>query len=284
MVTEGTRKSWLQIIRWKLLIAVIAGAALWYLSGLAGFPPHYQNLFASYALLGFVVYTVLDAPPLSARTGWQAGLMIAVFYIIISVGYVVAGNFLPQFISQDEVEGIERKTSKFKQDPALTETLTAKANELSERADQIVAKLNTIRLSGGAASEELEFVKPQLVLPNSLEDLTAEEIIELGSLVYQDYECYNCHKIGGKGGKKRGPKLDNIANLATAAQLTDKIFNPEAWMADGYEERTKDKMPDKYPDIMSNMELEALVTYLMTLNDDSVDTPQPIFPDGYSVQ
>jgi mono/diheme cytochrome c family protein len=106
------------------------------------------------------------------------------------------------------------------------------------------------------------------------------DLVERGKLVYQDHECYNCHKVGGKGGKKRGPVLDNIGNLATAEQLKKKIFDPTAWKAEGYEKRTKDKMPDKYPDVMSEEELEALVTYLLTLKDSSVDTPKPVFPPG----
>ena len=119
---------------------------------------------------------------------------------------------------------------------------------------------------------------------DTLEGKTPEEIIEIGEYVYQDYECYNCHKVRGSGGKKRGPELGNIANLASAAQLKDKIFNPENWMAEGYEKRKKDKMPDKYPDVMSDLELEALIVYLMTMNAPQWETPEPIFPSGYSVK
>jgi cytochrome c1 len=39
-------------------------------------------------------------------------------------------------------------------------------------------------------------------------------------------------------------------------------------------------MPDKYPDVMSDEELEALVAYLMTLKNPAVKTPKPVFPSG----
>ena len=42
--------------------------------------------------------------------------------------------------------------------------------------------------------------------------------------------------------------------------------------------RKKDKMPDKYPDVMSDDELEWLSLYMMTLKDESVETPKPIYP------
>jgi mono/diheme cytochrome c family protein len=117
-----------------------------------------------------------------------------------------------------------------------------------------------------------------------IKDLTPEQLVERGKLVYQDHECYNCHKVGGKGGKKRGPQLDNIGNLVTQAQLKDKIFNPTVWKAEGFEKRTKDEMPDKFAEVMSEEELHALATYLLTLKNPSVDTPKPIFPPGYAVK
>jgi len=52
-------------------------------------------------------------------------------------------------------------------------------------------------------------------------------------------------------------------------------------VAEGFEkEHKKGIMPDNYKEIMEEEELEALVAYLMTLKDTSVNTPKPIFHNG----
>jgi len=272
-------KSWWQIIRWKLVVAVLAAALLWVGSGQLGFPRIFQWMFVGYALLGFVVFVILDAPPLKAFSGWKAGVAVIVFYLACSGLYVAGGTLLPQFEPQTEIEGIGRKTAKYRQDPAMTESLLAKTRELSAKADQILARLAELEASGQRI--DLESIEvASLPSERTAANLSGMDPVERGKLVYKDHECYNCHKIGGKGGKKRGPELDNIGNLVTADQLKKKIFDPKAWQAEGYENRKKDKMPDKYPDVMSDEELEALVTYLMTLKNPAVKTPKPIFPAG----
>jgi mono/diheme cytochrome c family protein len=112
------------------------------------------------------------------------------------------------------------------------------------------------------------------------------DLVARGKLVFQDHECYNCHQVGGKKSKKRGPVLENIGNLATEAQLKDKIFHPKVWYAKGFEKQAegKDKMPDKFEEVMSDEELHALVAYLLTLKNPASDTPEPVFPPGYSVK
>ncbi len=283
-----SRKSWFQIIRWKLAVAVIVGAGLWVGSGQVGFPAIFQWMFAAYAVLGFVVFVLLDAPSPKALSGWKAGIGILVFYLICSSAYVAASHLLPQFTSQTEVDGIARKTVKYRRSPEATESLAAKTKELSAKADELLAKLNQLQASGAhidlASGVESAGASMTSATGGSIAGLSGPELVERGKLVFQDQECYNCHKIGGKGGKKRGPLLDNIGNLATAAQMQDKIFHPDVWKADGFEERKKDKMPDKYPDVMSQDELTALVAYLVTLKNPSVETPKPIFPPSYSVK
>ena len=273
-------KTWWRIIRWKLAASIVAAVLLWIGSGQLGFPLIFQWMFVAYAFLGFLVFVVLDAPPLPELTGWKAGVGIVLFYLACSVVYVTAGMRLPQFSSETEVAGIERKTAKYRQDPAVTESLVKKTRDLSAKADEILAKLEKLEASGQKLDlEGIEIASlPSESIPSR--DLSGMGLVERGKLVYQDHECYNCHKVGGKGGKKRGPELDNIGNLATAEQLKKKIFDPKAWHAEGYEKRKKDKMPDKYPDVMSDEELEALVTYLLTLKNTAVKTPKPVFPSG----
>ncbi|MEK6683239.1 MAG: cytochrome c [Nitrospirota bacterium] len=273
-------KTWWQIIRLKLLVSTIMSASLWVGSGQLGFPLIFQAMFAGYVFFGFIVFVLLDAPPLKAFSGWKAGTAILGFYLVCSALYITAGTFLPQFSSETEMEGIDRKTVKYREDPAVTESLRHRSRELSEKADEILARLEQLKASGEKLDiESVEVAGFSPKLPPS-RDVSGLDIVERGKLVYKDHECYNCHKIGGKGGKKRGPELDNMGNLATAEQLKKKIFEPTAWYAEGYEKRKKDKMPDKFPDVMSEEELEALVAYLMTLKNPAVKTPKPVFPSG----
>jgi cytochrome c2 len=279
-----TRKSWAQIIRWKLVAAVIAGVALWFISGALGFPRIFQWMYVSYAVLGFLVFVLLDAPGGGPLTGWKAGLAIAIFYLICSAVLVTAGTLLPQFDPRVEKAGIDRKTEKYKLDVAQTASLMEKTKELSAQAQELIAKLNQLQAAGAhLGGIDTSMTAPVSGAPSSA-DLSGMDPVERGKLVFKDYECYNCHKIGGRGGKKRGPELDNIGNLATEAQLKDKIFHPNHWHAEGFEDRQKDKMPEKFADLMSDVELNTLVAYLLTLKDTQVKTPHPIFPPDYSIK
>ncbi len=109
-----------------------------------------------------------------------------------------------------------------------------------------------------------------------------DPLIQRGLAVYQEFECNNCHKIGAEGWKKRkGPVLDNIGGLVTAEQLKEKLWDPMAWFAEGYEkEYKKVVMPDNYPELMSEAERDALVVYLMTLRNPDRETPKPVYPSG----
>jgi len=279
-------KSWMQIIRWKLVVAVVAGVVLWFASGALGFPEIFQWMYVSYAALGFLVFVALDAPAAAPVTGWKAAFAIVVFYLICSAVLVAAGQFLPQFDPQVEIEGIGRKTAKYKLDATRTASLLEQTKELSAKADALVAKLNQLQAAGAHLdTSAVEASAPSRPKP-SHGSISTMDPVEAGKLVFQDYECYNCHQIGGKKSKKRGPILENIGNLASEAQLRDKIFHPKAWHAKGFEKQAegKDKMPAKFEDLMSEDELHALVVFLLTLKNPATDTPQPVFPEGYSVK
>ena len=63
----------------------------------------------------------------------------------------------------------------------------------------------------------------------------------------------------------------------TADQLREKILNPKSWKAEGFDKQyEKGKMPDKYKDLMFPKEIDALVAFLSSLKDASVETPKPI--------
>lgn len=268
------QKSWFQIIFWKLIIAVVVGIALFFGAGAVGFSLVYQFAFAAYAVLGFIVYVVLDAPPMKPLSGWQAVVGIVVFYLVVSGGYIVAGNFMPQFEPEKEIAGISRKTEKyFKEiEKQRSESLIGMTRELGEKADKILARLNEIETGSAVPLPELELDL------GGVDIASVEDPVERGRLVYIDHECGNCHQLGLRPAKKRGPKLGNIGNLMTKEQFKEKIYKPKTSTTEGFEKRKKDKMPDKYEDVMSENELDWLVTYLLTLTDTSVETPKPIYP------
>jgi hypothetical protein len=60
-------------------------------------------------------------------------------------------------------------------------------------------------------------------------------------------------------------------------ELRQKILDPRSWMAEGFEkEYDKKKMPDKYKELMEDKEIDALVVFLASLKNPSVNTPKPI--------
>ncbi len=277
------QKGLFQIIKWKIVAAGAIGIGLWIITGALGFPRVFQYMFSFYALLGFVVFVILDLPPMKEITGGKAILALVIFYIACSAVYVAASNFLPQYDPEWEKGKIAKILEKKKKiaETVSTRELYAKTQELMEKVDALTAKLEGLE---GGSIETGKAKKPIDKLPKLPPGTprTPEQLIADGKEAYELYECYNCHKIGGKGStKKRGPKLDNIGNLLKAEDLKRKILDPKYIMAEGFEkEHKKGLMPDNYKEIMEEEELDALVAYLATLKDTNVDTPKPIFHEG----
>ncbi len=275
------QKSLFQIIKWKIVAAGAIGIGLWIITGVLGFPRVFQYMFSFYALLGFVVFVILDLPPMKEITGGKAILALVIFYIACSAVYVAASNLLPQYDPEWEKGKIAKILEKKKKiaETVSTRELYAKTQELMEKVDALTAKLEGLEGEDTVKAMKPVDRKPK-VAPGR--PLTPEELVAAGKEAYELYECYNCHKIGGKGAtKKRGPKLDNIGNLVKPEDLKRKIFDPKVFAAEGFEkEHRKGLMPDNYKEIMEEEELEALVAYLSTLKDTNVDTPKPIFHES----
>ena len=75
-----------------------------------------------------------------------------------------------------------------------------------------------------------------------------------------------------KRGKLNGPSVeyDEKGERKTSAQyVKDKLHGV-------YKQYKKGKMPDKYRDLMFDEEIDALIAFLSTLKDTSVNTPKPI--------
>ena len=115
--------------------------------------------------------------------------------------------------------------------------------------------------------------------PPPVETVALDPMVKMGMKVYKEFECFNCHKLGGKGWKKRkGPELDNIGNLVSAELLKKKLLDPWVFSTEGFDkEYQKPVMPNNYPKLMSDKEMDAVVAYMLTLKNPSAKTPKPIF-------
>jgi mono/diheme cytochrome c family protein len=255
----------------KTVFGIIVGVLLVIGAKMTHFPYVYQVMFFIYAMLGTLVFILLDAPPMKRMEGIKAVGALVVFYLLLSGLYIAGATILPQFDPEDEKGKIEKvlKLRRAQTEQGKADELLAQAKVLNERVQSLSKRLKS--LGAGVQVEEVEpsaSAKPKA---------DAGDLVALGKDQYDLQECYNCHKLFGQGGKKRGPELDNIGNLMTPEQIREKIIDPKSWKAEGFDKDfDKGKMPDKYKDLMFPEEIDALVAFLATLKDPSVDTPKPI--------
>jgi mono/diheme cytochrome c family protein len=257
----------------KFVVAAIVAAAAWFVSGWLEFPRVFQVMFVLYAVLGLLIFLLLDAPSLRPLAGWGAGLALLGFYALVSAVYILGAGALPQYDPEDEKGKIEKllkaKKDRAAQESHQVEALLQQAGALESRIEALTARLSRVAPDASTAPEALPSRPPP----------SGTNLIARGMEVYDLYECYNCHKIGGKGSvKKRGPVLDNVGSFLTIEDMKKKIFDPTYLYAEGFEkEHKKGLMPDKYRELMTEEELSAVAAYLSTLKNPAVETPKPVF-------
>ena len=271
----GDQRSFVKNVIKKGIIGIVLGVSLVGLAGALAFPPVFQVMFFSYAMLGTAVFILLDAPSLQPMGGMKALVTLLAFYVVIAGVYIGGASLWPQYDPEDEKGKIEKllKAKRAATEQGKAEELLARTKALSEKADAIMQRLQSV---GGAAMASVpagaDSKRPSGTLPAATGDLVA-----LGKEQWELQECYNCHKLSGQGGKKRGPEMDNIGNVMQPEELRQKILDPRSWMAEGFEkEYDKKKMPDKYKELMEDKEIDALVVFLASLKNPSVNTPKPI--------
>lgn len=253
----------------KLTVGIVIGIILVIVAKATHFPFVFQVMFFMYAMLGAFVFILLDAPSMNRLEGTKAVIGLLLFYVIISGVYIGGASSFPQYDPEIEKGKIEKllKRRRAMTEQGKAEELIARAKALNEKADAINKKLDSLGI--GAQVETASKA--------SKSTAASGDLVALGREQWDLQECYNCHKLFGQGGKKRGPILDNIGNLMTPEQLREKILDPKSWKAEGFDKQyKKGKMPDKYKDLMFDEEIDALVAFLATLKDTSVNTPKPI--------
>ncbi len=254
----------------KGVIGVVVGIILYVVSSALGFPPLFQVMFFAYAMLGTIVFILLDAPDMGRLEGFKALAALIAFYFVLSVVYIGGASLWPQYDPEVEKGKIDKllKRRKAMTEQGKSEELLARAKALSEKAESIMERLKTAKI--GEVPVAAGDAKPAAGAP-------AGDLIALGKDQWELQECYNCHTILGVKSKKRGPNLDNIGTVMTPEQIKEKIIDPKSWMAEGFEKQyKKGKMPDKYKDLMFDDEIAALVAFLATLKDPSAPTPKAI--------
>ncbi len=264
----------------KLIGGVVVGVVLFVLAKVLGFPSIFQFMFFGYAMLGMLVFMLLDAPPLKPVTGAKAVIALVAFYLVLSVFYIGGASLLPQYDPEDEKGKIDKILAPKRKltEQGKTEDLIARAKALDEKAAALQARLKNLGkdvILEGLPATGTESATPGPAAGGAT--ATGADLERLGFEQWQLQECYNCHKLKGEGGKKRGPELDNIGSLMTAAEIKEKILDPQSYMAEGFEkEWEKKKMPDKYKELMEDQDVEVLAAWLATMKNTSVNTPKPI--------
>lgn len=205
---------------------------------------------------------------------------------LIPVGLVVIFTwwiFLPPHLPDIPQEG---KAERARQLELVVAGLSKQTGEeetedaIPEQASNGIAKMDSTTSPEQAkkgSSSATKLAKKDA--PPPVEQVQMDPMVKLGMKVYKEFECFNCHKIAGKGNKKRkGPELDNIGNLVSAELLKKKLLDPFVFSTEGFDkEYQKPVMPDNYPKLMSEKEMDAVVAYMLTLKNPAAKTPKPIF-------
>lgn len=256
----------------KIVVGLVVGAGLWIGTMVLEFPPIFSWMFFAYAMLGTVVFLILDAPSVKPIGGVKALGALLVFYVVLCVVYIAGASLWPQYDPEDEKGKIEKllRAKRAASEVGKAEELIARAKALDEQTKALADRLKSLGIEQVQTDQAAGG-------PPSTTGAAGGDILKWGEEQWELQECYNCHKLKGEGGKKRGPELDNIGNLLTVDQIKEKILNPKSWMAEGFEkEYKKGKMPDKYKDLMEDRDVLALATWLSNFKNTSVNTPKPL--------
>ncbi|MDH4152301.1 MAG: cytochrome c [Nitrospira sp.] len=260
----------------KLAVGLVVGGGLAAIANSQEVPVSFQLLFFIIALVGAVVFALLDAKTLNVMNGGMSFFAVTVFWVFLISVCVAGASFLPQFDPEDEKAKIGKLLDKERKQSAQgkTEELIARAKALDQQVKALEDRLKGI---GGGQAVAMTQAPSATEKPAASGGGGAGDIMKVGEEQWQLQECYNCHKLRGEGGKKRGPELDNIGTLLTVEEIQQKIADPKSFMAEGYDkEWQKGIMPDKFKDLMDPKEMLALATWLGSFKNVAVNTPKPI--------
>lgn len=260
----------------NLILGLLVGGVLVGMAHSQEVPASFQILFFVVAMIGALMFALLDKPAMNTMSGGKSLLAVTLFWVFLITVCVAGASLLPQFDPEDEKAKIGKLLDKEKKQSAQgkTEELIARAKALDAQVKALEDRLKGI---GGGQAVATVPVPTTGAKPAVAAGPASGDVMKIGEEQWQLQECYNCHKLRGEGGKKRGPELDNIGTLLTVEEIQQKIADPKSFMAEGYEkEWQKGIMPNKFKDLMDPKEMEALAAWLGTFKNTSVNTPKPI--------
>ena len=88
------KQSFTKSVLKKTTIGIIIGAILVVAAQQTHFPPVFQIMFFIYAMLGALVFILLDAPPMKRLEGFKALGALIVFYVLLSGMYIAGASIL----------------------------------------------------------------------------------------------------------------------------------------------------------------------------------------------
>jgi len=256
----------------KLVVGLVVGGVLIGVTRALEFPDVFQWMFFAYAILGAVVFMMLDAPSMKPLSGGKALIALLVFYVVLCTVYIAGASLWPQYDPEDEKGKIVKllRAKRAASEVGKAEELIARAKALDEQTKALADRLKALGIEQASVAQDGGSTAPPSTAGGG-------DLMKLGAEQWELQECYNCHKLKGEGGKKRGPELDNIGSYMTVEDIKTKILDPKSWMAEGYEkDYKKGKMPDKYRDLMEESDVFALASWLVTFKNTAVNTPKPI--------
>ena len=256
----------------KLVVGLVVGGVLIGVTRALEFPDVFQWMFFAYAMLGAVVFMMLDAPSMKPLSGGKALIALLVFYVVLCTVYIAGASLWPQYDPEDEKGKIVKllRAKRAASEVGKAEELIARAKALDEQTKALADRLKALGIEQASVAQDGGSTAPPSTAGGG-------DLMKLGAEQWELQECYNCHKLKGEGGKKRGPELDNIGSYMTVEDIKTKILDPKSWMAEGYEKDfKKGKMPDKYRDLMEESDVFALASWLVTFKNTAVNTPKPI--------
>jgi len=106
---ETKEKTFWQNIRFKLPVMIILAIIIWFAAGKVGFPVWWQIEFVAFALVGFIIFVILDLRKLKPESGArQTTFRLLMAYALPSTIFIVVTAQLPQFNPAEEIKKLEK--------------------------------------------------------------------------------------------------------------------------------------------------------------------------------
>src|SRR2546428_4136029 len=105
-------------------------------------------MFFIYAVLGVVVFVLLDAPALKPLSGMDALVALVAFYALLSAVYIGGASLLPQYDPEDEKGEIDKllkaKREKAGHELKNLDQLMQQAEALDRKTQELAARPNRL--------------------------------------------------------------------------------------------------------------------------------------------